>query len=177
MKHVIFDNYDIDKYEEIARESMEYSGFGPGEITDSKLYAWAGDLEQEDFTDTMDELKSFFDGKTVMFTGAIGRWCGNHTGFDIGDFDDLFSKYTEDCEYFDIYDDNGALYIRCSHHDGTNLFQVLTLTNKGARAFEDWQDYVGKYADCSDRDIHKILLNRRFSHFPKIAKKIFGFTA
>lgn len=82
----------------------------------------------------LNELKSFFDGKTVMFTGAIGRWNGTHTGFDIGDFDDLFSKYTVDCDYFEIYDDDGALYIRCSHHDGTNLFQVLTLTNKGARA-------------------------------------------
>lgn len=71
MKNVLFDNYDIDTYLDMAKESMEDSGFGPGEITDSKLYAWAEDLAQEDFTDTMDELKSFFDGKTVMFTGPL----------------------------------------------------------------------------------------------------------
>lgn len=177
MKNVLFDNYDIDKYEEMARESMEYSGLGPEEITDSQLYDWAEDLEQEDFTTTVSDLKSFFDGKTVMFTGAIGRWCGTSFGFDVGDFDDLFSQYTKDCEYFEIYDDNGALYIRCSHHDGTNLFQVLTLTNKGIRTFGDWQYYAGKYANCSDGDIHKILLNRKLSHIPKVAKKVYGFTA
>lgn len=171
----LFDNYDIDTYLDMAKESMEYNGID--DASEEKVWQYAGDLEQEDFTNTLNELKSFFDDKTVMFTGAIGRWCGNHTGFDVGDFDDLFSQYTKDCDYFEIYDDNGALYIRCSHHDGANLFQVLTLTNKGVHAFEDWQDYTGKYADCSDGDIHKILLNRRFTHFPKVAKKVYGFTA
>lgn len=175
MKHVIFDNYDIDKYLDIAKESMEYNGVNTSD--DNDVWQWAGYLEQEDFTNTLNELESFFDDKTVMFTGAIGRWCGNHTGFDIGDFDDLFSEYTKDCDYFEIYDDNGSLYIRCSHHDGTNLFQVLTLTNKGVHTFEDWQDYTGKYANCSDGDIHKILLNRKLSHVPHVAKKVYGFTA
>lgn len=175
MKRTLFNNYDIDTYLDMAKESMEDNGID--DASEEEILQCAGDLEQEDFTDTLDELKSFFDGKTVMFTGAIGRWCGNHAGFDIGDFDDLFSRYTKDCDYFEIYDDNGALYIRCSHHDGTNLFQVLTLTNKGVHTFEDWQYYYGKYADCSDRDIHRILLNRRFSHFPKVAKNVYGFTA
>lgn len=177
MKNVLFDNYDIDKYEEMARESMEYSGFGPEEITDSKLYAWAEDLEQEDFTTTVSDLKSFFDGKTVLFTGSVGRWCGNHTGFDVGDFEDLFCKYTKDCDYFDIYDDGGALYISCSHHDGSNFFQVLVLTNKGAHIFEDWQDYCGKYAKLDDKEIHKLLLNRKLAHVPQVAKKVYGFIA
>lgn len=177
MKHVIFDNYDIDNYEEMARESMEDVGFGPEEITDSKLYSWAADLEQEDFTDTLNELESFFDGKTVMFTGAIGRWCGNHTGFDVGNFTELFQEYTVDCEYFEIYDDDGALYIRCSHHDGTNLFQVLTLTNKGVHVFDDWQYYCGKYAKLDDKGIHELLLNRKLAHVPQVAKKVYGFIA
>lgn len=176
MKHVIFDNYDFDNYEKMARESMEDIGFSPEGITDSKLYNCAKDLEQEDFTITLNELEEFFDGKTVMFTGAIGRWNGTHAGFDIGDFDDLFSEYTEDCDYFEIYDDDGALYIRCSHHDGTNLFQVLTLTNKGARAFDDWQYSYGKYAKLDDKEIHKLLLNRKLTHVPQVAKKVYGFT-
>lgn len=175
MKRTLFDNYDIDTYLDIAKESIEYNGIN--DASEEEVWQYAGDLEREDFTNTMGELKSFFEDKTVMFTGAVGRWCGNHTGFDVGDFDDLFEQYTKDCEYFDIYDDNGALYIRCSHHDGTNLFQVLTLTNKGIRTFEDWQDYAGKYADCNDGDIHKILLNRKLSHVPHVAKKVYGFTA
>ena len=174
MKNVLFDNYDFDKYEEMARESLIEDGV---DFSKNTVYELASEIESDDFMIILNELKSFFDDKTVMLTGTVGRWDGNHAGFDIGDFDDLFSKYTEDCEYFDIYDDNGALYIRCSHHDGANLFQVLTLTHKGSRAFEDWQDYTGKYADCSDRDIHKILLNRRFSQSPQVAKKVFGFTA
>lgn len=177
MKHTIFDNYDIDKYLDIARESMEYDGIAPDDINDDILWQYEGDLEREDFNNTLNELESFFDGKTVMFSGAIGRWCGTHAGFDVGDFMELFRAYTVDCEYFEIYDDGGSLYIRCSHHDGTNLFQVLTLTNKGAHIFDDWQDYTGKYANCSDKEIHKILLNRKLSHVPHIAKKVYGFTA
>lgn len=176
MKRTLFDNYEFEKYEEIARESLAENADDTAPSEDTVL-EFAADIESSDFTYTLDTLKSFFDGKKVMFTGAVGRWCGNHTGFDIGDFDDLFSEYTKDCDYFEIYDDNGALYIRCSHHDGTNLFQVFTLTNKGVHTFEDWQDYAGKYADCSDGDIHKILLNRKLSHVPHVAKKVYGFTA
>lgn len=175
MKRTLFNNYDIDTYLDMAKESMEDSGIG--EASEEEIWQCAGDLAQEDFTNTMDELKSFFEDKTVMFTGAIGRWCGTRTGFDVGDFMELFRAYTVDCDYFEIYDDGGALYIRCSHHDGTNLFQVLTLTNKGAHIFDDWQDNYGKYAKFDDRGIHELLLNRRFSHFPQVAKKVFGFTA
>lgn len=93
MKRTLFDNYDVDTYLDMAKESMEYNGID--DASEEEVWQCAGDLEQEDFTNTLDELKSFFDGKTVMFTGAVGRWCGNHTGFDVGDFDDLFSEYTK----------------------------------------------------------------------------------
>ena len=175
MKRTLFNNYDIDTYLDMAKESMEDSGID--ESSEEEIWQCAGDLAQEDFTNTMDELKSFFEDKTVMFTGAVGRWCGNHTGFDVGDFDDLFSRYTKDCDYFEIYDDNGALYISCSHHDGSNFFQVLVLTNKGARIFEDWQNYYGKYAKLDDKEIHKLLLNRKLAHVPQFAKKVYGFIA
>lgn len=173
MKHVIFDNYDFDNYEEMARESLIEDGV---DFSKNTVYELASEIESDDFMIILNELKSFFDGKTVMFTGAIGRWDGTHTGFDIGDFDDLFSKYTVDCDYFEIYDDDGALYIRCSHHDGTNLFQIFTLTNKGARAFDDWQYSYGKYAKLDDKEIHKLLLNRKLTHVPQVAKKVYGFT-
>lgn len=173
MKNVLFDNYDFDKYEKMARESLIEDGV---DFSKNTVYELASEIENDDFMNILNELKSFFDDKTVMFTGAIGRWNGTHAGFDIGDFDDLFSEYTEDCDYFEIYDDDGALYIRCSHHDGTNLFQVLTLTNKGARAFDDWQYSYGKYAKLDDKEIHKLLLNRKLTHVPQVAKKVYGFT-
>lgn len=176
MKNTLFDNYDFEKYEEIARESLAEDA-NDTDLSEDTVLEFAADIESRDFTDTLDTLKSFFEDKTVMFTGAIGRWCGNHTGFDIGNFDDLFEQYTKDCEYFNIYDDNGALYIRCSHHDGTNLFQVLVLTNKGARIFEDWQNYCGKYAKLDDKSIHELLLNRKLAHVPQVAKKVYGFIA
>lgn len=128
MKNVLFDNYGFDKYEEMARESLIEDGV---DFSENTVYELASEIEDDDFTNTLDELKSFFEDKTVMFTGAVGRWCGNHTGFDVGDFDDLFSKYTEDCEYFDIYDDNGALYIRCSHHDGLIFSRFSHSLTKG----------------------------------------------
>lgn len=175
MKRTLFNNYDIDTYLDMAKESME--DIGIDEANEEEIWQCAGDLAQEDFTNTMDELKSFFEDKTVMFTGAVGRWCGTSSGFDVGDFDDLFSRYTKDCDYFEIYDDNGALYISCSHHDGSNFFQVFVLTNKGAHIFEDWQNYVGKYAKLDDKGIHELLLNRKLAHVPQVAKKVYGFIA
>lgn len=86
-------------------------------------------------------------------------------------------KWRLNCDYIEIYDDGGALYIGCSHHDGSNFFQVLTLTNKGAHIFDDWKNDVGKYAKLDDKGIHELLLNRKLAHVPQVAKKVYGFIA
>lgn len=43
----------------------------------------------------------------------------------------MFYKAMTDCDYFRIYDENGHMYLTCSHHDGTNHFEIKIVTEKG----------------------------------------------
>lgn len=62
MKNVLFDNYDFDKYEEMARESLIEDG---ADFSKNTVYELASEIENDDFTITLNELEEFFDGKTV----------------------------------------------------------------------------------------------------------------
>lgn len=48
MKRTLFDNYDIDTYLDMAKESMEYDGID--DASEEEVWQYAGDLEQEDLT-------------------------------------------------------------------------------------------------------------------------------
>lgn len=64
--------------------------------------------------------------------GSIGRWNGTVPGaWIIKEFDDLYDCW-QDCDYIKIYDEDGHLYIECSHHDGNNKYELKELTAAGA---------------------------------------------
>ncbi len=55
---------------------------------------------------------------------------------------------------------SGKLEIRCSHHDGTNLYTLQNLSEKGYNLFSDW-DYGQKLINYSEREIHQKLAKSR----------------
>lgn len=181
----IFDNYNHDYIEE-ARETLidgaawdnmnfdfdeESEDFDSEYVpNDNEVYSLASDLEQEDFDRSMEELKSFFGDSDVIFSGSLGRWDGYRSGFEVGTFETLFYDFVKDCDYITVTDENGHLYIRCSHHDGSNFCEVKKLTEAGKEYFERW-----KYSWNDKRtnaDIHK-QLKERYSRIPHFAKIVY----
>lgn len=167
---VIFDNYNFDYIEE-ARECLEDfdSEYAP---SDQEVYELASDLEQEDFDRSMEELKSFFGDSEVIFSGSLGRWDGYRSGFEVGTFETLFYDFVKDCDYITVTDENGHLYINCSHHDGSNFCEVKKLTEAGKEYFDRWEySWNDKRTNA---DIHK-QLKERYSRLPRFAQSVYGF--
>ena len=113
-------------------------------------------------------FKDFFDRNTFILQGYCGTWRGRAKGgFVFNSFKEL-SRAWEDCGYIEIYDENGHLYVKCSHHDGTNLYEIRLLNEKGYDYYANhkWYD--------DDEKLHDKLMNNPYSVLPHIAHKVFG---
>lgn len=134
-KRIIYDNYNPwDTYpDDVLKEmALECEWIdSEDEITEEMLCQWRFEEMDNDWDNEKEMLSEYFDGKEVEFIGAVGLWHGTYKAKERGEFWKLFDRAMTDCDYFRIYDENGHLYLTCSHHDGTNHFEIKVVTEKG----------------------------------------------
>ena len=149
-------------------QKWETSDDIPDDMVNDRVY----DNEDWEWRDMEEDLKCFFAKSTFGFLlcGSVGRWNGRFAGgYFFREFDDLY-KCWKDCDYIKIYDENGHLYIECSHHDGSNSYEIKELTAKGAEFRYD-HEY-----DYSDRELHEKLWKSNFyTKLPHYAHKVWGY--
>jgi len=168
-ERIIFDNYDVISDEDLKEIILE-DGYEEDEITDKLMWEYRYTQEEDDWDNAKYELSDFFNGKTVGFFGEVGRWDGVYKAGRIGEFWNVYYEATKDCDYIKIYDENGHLYLTCSHHDGTCHFEIKLLTDKGIQYNENWE-----YGNDNRtmQDCHTQIFNR-YSVLPRFAEKVFG---
>lgn len=173
-KRILYSNYYDSENEEAA---IEY-------LIERHLERYPDDTDWKPDSDDiwnelnlMDEIfwddfkmnfKDFFNENTFILQGNTGRWNGRFkTGFVFDSFEGMFKAWS-DCDYVELYDENGHLYIQCSHHDGTNLYEIRKLTDKG-------YDYYSRHKWYDDdRKIHNTLMKSGYSVLPHCAHTVFG---
>ena len=172
---VIYDNYDLwekypdDTLKEIARECGWVDE--DEKITDDMLWNWRYEESQIDWESTFEELKAFFESETVGFFGSVGRWDGIYKAGKIGDFEQLFWRAIEDCDYFKFYDENGHLYLTCSHHDGTCHFEIKLVSEKGEEYLDNWEN---NWNDKRKVGYVYEKIFEKYSTLPRFAQKVYG---
>lgn len=174
-ERVIYNNYNLwADYADDCREFLqeEYPG---EEITESRIwdeiYFQAGEYWGEELC----ALKSFFSGGgPYIIRGHVGRWNGRAAaGTVFYDFEDTFYKATQDCDYWKIWDENGHLFLKCSHHDGTNVFEIKRITDRGADLLDKWENDYNDHR--SEKELHGIIFeNNFFSSLPHYAHYVYG---
>ena len=173
-ERIIYDNYNLrETYpDDYLRETALECGWVDEEITEEMLYDWRYFEDEANWDAEKSMLADFFKGKTVGFFGDIGLWDGVFKAGKIGEFWDLFDEAIEDCAYFRLYDENGHFYLTCSHHDGTNHFEIKEITDKGEGYLERWE-YGSD--NRSKQYVHNQIF-KRYSKVPNYAHKVFGVT-
>lgn len=173
-ERIIYDNYDLcEQYpdKEIDIMARECGWIDEDEeITDEMRTRWRYWEDEANWDNEKEMLENFFKGKTVAFFGAVGLWYGTYKCGKIGEFWDLFSKAIEDCSYIKIYDENGHMYLTCSHHDGTNHFEIKILN-------DDAEDYYDRWSYGTDnRKEYEVItqIYKRFSKIPRYAQNVYG---
>ena len=172
-KRIVFDNYNVTQRYEWARLDIleENPEAAP---TDSEIWERAADMEHNDWSDETAQLREFFAGNSWLAMGTVGRWTGNHAAGTVFDnLDEFFHSATKDCDYWEIWDENGHLYMRCSHHDGTNYFEIKRLSRRGVGVLENWEfDYTN---ETPEEIMHETLWGcNLFSGLPHFAHTVYG---
>lgn len=181
-ERTIFDNYYSNERFENARDSLwenyqygcielPYEVKSPEDFSDSDIFDemdFVSNIEWEEFQ--MD-FKNFLINRTLVCTGSVGLWTGQHEGGTIiEDFEDM-KKLWSDCDYIHVFDKNGHLHVRCSHHDGTNYYELRELTQKGIDLYER-HNWVGD--TWSDRKLYETLFKNPYSVLPNYVHCMWG---
>lgn len=182
-KNTIFDNYDVTAAYNYARDELWEMRDERGndwesidDIPEREIWDEVSFMEEIYWEDARAEMKEFFDGKTLLITGTFGSWRGALPCGKVITYDDLWLAW-KDCDYVEIYDEDGHFYIRSSHHDGTNHYEVKVLTEKGAEMWDNWENYYGnsKWDGLSEREVHtKLWENSHYTHIPHFARDVYG---
>lgn len=173
-ERLIFSNYDPDDYREDAIENCELNDIEP---TENNIYAVIAELQESEWSNEKRLLKEIFADNSVIALGSTERWTGRRSGGQIySSFDEFFSSFTKDCDYFHLWDENGHLYMECSHHDGTNCCEIKIVTSIGKNFYENWNyDYDRRLFKYSHFEIlEKIFNNSKYSQLPRFAHKAYG---
>lgn len=143
----------------------------PDDIPDAEIFGEVLLQEDLEWTSMTFDLKRFIEQSPYGFLlcGSVGRWNGTvKGGYFVKKFDDLY-KCWNDCDCIKIYDENGHLYIECSHHDGDNFFEIKELTAKGVEFCD-----VHKY-DYTNKTLHEKLWKSNFyTKLPHFAHRVWG---
>lgn len=173
-ERVLFDNYDMDNYFKWAEECLKENCEDEEEFSDSEIEEVAYDLVSQDFDIIVSELEKFFGNNEIICFGSIGRWNGVYSGGKIfNDFKDALYSMIEDCWYYKIYDENGHLFVHCSHHDGSCTFEIKVINDKGKDYYKNWNEWVRPSDRRTEREVHSQII-KRYSTIPNFAHKVYG---
>lgn len=168
----IYSNYNLSNYFDETKEFLiEETAKEPSDVD---IWEEIFHQDQNDWENTKEYLFSFFHGGTWILHGVAERWDGKYrAGTVFTDVIETFRIANIDCDFIHIYDINGHFYLKCSHHDGTNLYEIKKLTDRGIRYFENWEESDITTDLRSKEHIYNKLMDR-YSILPHFAHKVFG---
>lgn len=172
----IYSNYDLTETypDEDMIECLIANGYEKDEITDELMWKFRYRYDKNDWEIEKERLEEFFleNGERWLLIGSVGRWDGVYpAGTVFETFDEFFYKATADCDYIHFYDENGHLYLRCSHHDGTCHYEIRKITEQGIKFLERWEE---NWDDKRSESYIHTQIMKRYSRLPQFARKIYG---
>ena len=173
MKNTIYNNYYSTEAEDEARQFLfdergEENGWNSiDDVPDDTVWDEIAFQNETNWEEEKHDLKKFFDADYFLVYGSFGSWRGRlPAGKVISSFGELSAAW-DHCDYIHLYDENGHFHIECSHHDGTNYYEVKRLTNKG-------REYLSGF-NLRDQKAHEKAFNcNLFTALPHYAHKVFG---
>ena len=172
-RRTIYNNYDLwEDYFEDAKEYLVENGADEEDITDEEIWSEIYFQDELNWEAEKEMLNNFFEGATWILQGYSGRWNGRcKGGYIFTDFEDMFYKAVKDCDYIHIFDENGHLFLKCSHHDGTNIYEIKKMTQQGIDYLDRWSwDWNDKR---TEEYVHDKIMER-YSVLPHYAHLVFG---
>lgn len=145
-QRIIYDNYDLwDNCSDDAKRFLQ--DWGNENPTDNEIWNEIYNIDLDNWESIKEEFKSFFSkfpNSCWIIRGYVERWNGRFSSGTVFhnymEFERAIGKVSTDCDYLKFYDENGHLFFKCSHHDGTNLFEIRKVTDSGVEYLSRWDN-------------------------------------
>lgn len=173
VERVIYDNYDVwENYADSAKEFLFETNENENP-SEEDLWDIVNMMAEDAWDEEKERLENFFnDGSTWLITGMVGTWHGNKSaGSTFSTFKEMWYKATHNCEHVKLFDKNSHLCLTCSHHDGTNYFEIKRLTECGKKYLERWES---GYQNIGLKELYEKLETKGYSVLPNYAHQVFG---
>lgn len=159
-----FEIYCKDNEYIIRGEGTEMVGlYLGGKITFWDWYYQTLNYEDNDFWDGFRlAIKNEPLYTRCVIVGNLGLWNGRKTIIPtlVDNLYDAVMKCLTDCEYYSLIIKNNVLYVKGSHHDGTNSFEIRLVNSDNYDKLNYWDD------DDDDGDIEKFFEDKNnFNQF------------
>lgn len=177
-QRVIYSNYNL--YEQLSDEDIREMWLENGTYTEEEIEDLSDETywqerywyDEEEWEIAKELLERVFSDDELIVFGAVGRWNGVFDGgFVCSGLDEVLERCTQDCNYIEFYDENGHLFLHCTHHDGSCLFEIKRLTEEGYNYYNNWN--YNWEDQRPDSYIHEQLA-KRYSRLFRIAEKEWG---
>ena len=152
----LFDNYEGYNFEEEKAALQECNP--DTTITDEMVWDSIRDMEDEDWSLCKHYLEDVCGDSRVIVSGYAGTWQGNIEAAKIFEnVTDALAACVKDCDYMKVMQfPNGLVEVKASHHDGTNIFYLRRVTDKGWDFYDRWNfGYRTHYAHLKEFEILK----------------------
>lgn len=167
---VLFDNYDGYDFETIKEELEELNGIAP---TEQDVYYLIAIREEKDWKETKELLEQIDSCFGFIIKGHAGLWTGKHECMDrYYTMEEMLQAILKDCDYVKIWSDDGHLFIKASHHDGTHEFEIKLITDKGYNVLEEWED--GEIDMTCYEMYNNLWENEEYTELPRIEKELWN---
>ena len=139
------------------------------EPTEDEIYQeWCDFYDQLLWDDLDSSMKDFLEDKPLIISGYAGLWNGKSEGGKIVVGWEGVREAFNNIDYIKIYEVNGRLCLECSHHDGTNYWEVKEVTPRG----------MGWYYGHEDEDrrtiVETLFYTKGMSRELRYCQKVWG---
>ena len=175
-ERVIYSNYDLSEQfpDEAIREIWEdiYTEEDIENMIDSDYWDERYNQDEINWDEARAVLNKYFNNaNSLIAIGSVGRWNGVVSGeFEFSTLDELMSKAAKDCYLFKFYDENGHLFLHCSHHDGSCQFEIKEITEHRNKrllriAEKEWGCPAREYEPITKESIKRKINNSARSFY------------
>lgn len=141
------------------------------DLSDEQVLDFLDDFDEDCWRIEVDNLcKHMPDNIKLITYGSATRWNGVSHGFVLADgFNGLLDNHIwKDCEYFNIWDEDGRLFMKGYHHDGYVNLEIKCMSKKGQALLESWEQKNKEY------NLNIIWDDPNLSYIPCFAEKVYG---
>lgn len=143
-------------------------------ITDMEVEAYLYRKSREDWQNELSKIANTLDHHDLFVFGSTPKWDKGQDGWGIfSSLNQVLQILMKECEQFEIWDENGHLFLAGIYGDGRNQIEIRMLTDTGRDLYHD----SAKAERSSEHLFRSLIENNQATKLPRYVERTLGHPA